>query len=84
MIKEDLNNLERIISEVKSESGSETIILATSNKAVLRKIQIFANRPDIEILELCEHLVDQRNEEKCYILPKTEQIKIKYEVDKYD
>jgi hypothetical protein len=76
MIKEDLNNLERIISEVKSESGSETIILATSNKAVLRKIQIFANRPDIEILELCEYLVDQRNE-ICYILPKTEQSKIK-------
>lgn len=77
--------LEKLFKEIRSKTESDSVIISTSNKAVIRKLEaMFANRPDVEVIELSDHLVGRENNNVCYILPGNKQIKIKYEVDKYE
>ena len=77
--------LEKIFKEIRSKTESDSVIISTSNKAVIRKLEImFANRPDVEIIELSDHLVGRENNDVCYILPENKQIKIIYNKNKYN
>ena len=74
--------LEKIIEEVKAKSESDSVIIFTSNKVAIRKLEdLFPDRTDIEIREVSEHLTGTENNDKCYIMPNFNPITIKYEVN---
>ena len=77
--------LEKIFKEIRSKTESDSVIISTSNKAIIKELEImFANRTDVEIIELSDYLVGRENNDVCYILPRNKQIKIKHEVNKYE
>ena len=76
--------LEKLFKEIRSKTQSDSVIISTSNKAIIRELEImFANRTDVEIIELSDYLVGRENNDVCYILPGNKQIKIKYEENNY-
>ena len=77
--------LEKIFKEIRSKTESDSVMLFSSNRAVVRKLEImFADRTDVDIMEITDHLTDRENNNVCYILPRYKPIKIKYEVNKYE
>ena len=84
MININKEKLEKIIEEIKAKSESDSVIIIASNRAVIKELEaLFSNRADIEIREVSEHLTSTENNDKCYIIPKINPIKIKHEVHNY-
>lgn len=69
--------LEKLIKEIRSKTESDSVIISTSNKVVIRELKVlFANRPDVEIIELSDHLIGRENNNICYILPGKNKLKL--------
>ena len=79
--------LEKIIEEIKAKTESDSVIIVSSNKAAIKKLEdLLSDRTDdVEIIELSDHLTGTENNDKCYIIPRfeLEPIKIKYEENNY-